>query len=165
MPNDTNPPHILSIFICESPQFDFWAELRAGAPYSPTTLICPRRQKNTPLAKTRGRWPGANFPRAGRKSKNSQDRSAKPILDFPRIRKSFLPAQNYWRNSRTFQLKKAAANPCPEPSYVALWGQGGWAEIARPRSSLPAASIGQRKVEMSGFSPDRNVRFHGLLQG
>jgi len=23
----------------------------------------------------------------------------------------------------------------------------------------------QRKVEMSGFSPDRNVRFHGLLQG
>src|SRR5580704_8875239 len=23
----------------------------------------------------------------------------------------------------------------------------------------------QRKVEMSGFLPDRNVRFHGLLQG
>ncbi len=23
----------------------------------------------------------------------------------------------------------------------------------------------QRKVEMSGFSQDRNVRFHGLLQG
>jgi hypothetical protein len=23
----------------------------------------------------------------------------------------------------------------------------------------------QRKIEMSGFSQDRNVRFHGLLQG
>jgi len=46
MPNDTNPPNILSIFICESPQFNFRAELRAGAEYSRTTLIWFRRQEN-----------------------------------------------------------------------------------------------------------------------
>src|SRR5260370_37933735 len=46
MPNDINPPNNLAIFICESPQFDFWAEWRAGVQYSPTTLNCPRRQEN-----------------------------------------------------------------------------------------------------------------------
>src|ERR1700686_5072729 len=30
---------------------------------------------------------------------------------------------------------------------------------------VPVTNSCQRKVEMSGFLPDRNVRFHGLLQG
>src|SRR5260370_21452456 len=46
MPNDINPPNNFSIFICQSSQFDFWAERRAGVQYSPPTLNCPRRQEN-----------------------------------------------------------------------------------------------------------------------
>ena len=41
-------------------------------------------------------------------------------------------------------------------------------EALQPRGSRrwqPVASPCQRKVEMSGFSPGRNVRFHGFLQG
>jgi hypothetical protein len=32
-------------------------------------------------------------------------------------------------------------------------------------ASFPSEVSCQRKVEMSGFLPDRNVRFHGFLQG
>src|SRR5882672_1760462 len=52
------------------------------------------------------------------------------------------------------QLSDAGDGPTPTPCF--------------PEASLnlsASASACQRKVEMSGFSPDRNVRFHGLLQG
>jgi 5-methyltetrahydropteroyltriglutamate--homocysteine methyltransferase len=41
---------------------------------------------------------------------------------------------------------------------LALSTQCGFASVA-------AGNMCQRKVEMSGFSPSRNVRFHGFLQG
>src|SRR5437016_2951875 len=56
-PNDTNPPISLLIFICGSPQFDFWAELRAGNQYTPTILIWPRREENTTTRTSSGRLP------------------------------------------------------------------------------------------------------------
>src|SRR5882762_2820525 len=42
------------------------------------------------------------------------------------------------------------------PKYVQMHQRARW-----KRSAMRC----QRKVEMSGFSPDRNVRFHGFLQG
>src|SRR5580704_6911617 len=40
-----------------------------------------------------------------------------------------------------------------------------WSILLLPDLITIAQFTCQRKVEMSGFPPDRNVRFHGLLQG
>ena len=82
-----------------------------------------------------------------------------PQMTLARLRATPSIAPALWRSTRSAPLpsgppapRKADISTLHKPDILTLQLQHRW----------PAC---QRKVEMSGFSPDRNVRFHGFLQG
>src|SRR5260370_18076306 len=80
--------------------------------------------------------------------------------------KSNYPDSTNQPNSPPSSSSPASATTESPPTNFPPKNSGGARNSLRPISTrLHQCRACQRKVEMSGFSPDRNVRFHGLLQG